>query len=257
MNKKKIAALIVVGAITLGVIGGTLAWFTAKDDITNIFKTGSVSNPEDGMDAGIKVDERFLDKNGDIIQPDADGNYVYNTPVTPNETITKNVWIRSTANYDQIVRARIIKKFIDIETGNEVTHWTTNSTGKVIYGDNTLENGQPLNLNYIILLENLNGVGAPVGWTIQLNPNVDTSNLSITNWYYYNKVLKPENIINNDDLTSNILNTVTLSKDAGNEYKNLRFDVKVEGESIQASNGAINDDSVWQDVPQNIKDLNQ
>ncbi|MGL4773490.1 MAG: hypothetical protein ACRC2K_08015, partial [Clostridium sp.] len=76
-----------------------------------------------------------------------------------------------------------------------------------------------------------------------------------TNWYYYNSVVKP--VGQPGDKTSDILKKVTLSKDAGNVYKNLTFEVKVLGESVQASNGAINDASVWQDVPANIKALNQ
>ncbi|MGL5354186.1 MAG: SipW-dependent-type signal peptide-containing protein, partial [Clostridium sp.] len=139
MNKKKISALIIAGVITLGVIGGTLAWFTAKDDVTNIFNTGSVTDKEDGLDAGIDVEENFLNKDKTPVEKDQDDNYVYKTPVTPNEKMTKEVWIESTANYDQIVRARIVKNFVDPITKKEVTHWATGSDGKIIYGDSTLK----------------------------------------------------------------------------------------------------------------------
>jgi predicted ribosomally synthesized peptide with SipW-like signal peptide len=261
MNKKKIAALIVAGITTLGVVGGTLAWFTAKDDVTNIFKTGSVTDKKDGLDAGIDVIENFRDKNGNQITPDANGNYNYSTPVTPNETITKEVWIESTANYNQIVRARIVKNFVDPATGKVVTHWATASDGTIIFGDSTLSGGKPLNLAYIQLADNVNGTGAPTGWTIQTGANADTSAIDTTNWYYYNKIVtphtSPDKDTHGDCKTLDILKTVTLAKEAGNEYKNLRFDVKVYGESIQAANGAIKDESVWKNVPDTIKDLNQ
>ena len=42
-------------------------------------------------------------------------------------------------------------------------------------------------------------------------------------------------------LTSMLLDSVTLSKDAGNEYQGLVFDIDVEATSTQASNDAYED----------------
>lgn len=255
MNKKKLVTLVLAGMMTVGVVGGTLAWFTSEDSINNVFKTGSVTDPEDGLEAGIDVQENFP---GSTEEKDT-GDMVYGKPVTPNQTLTKEVWVESKANYNQIVRARVVKNFIDPDTGGVVTHWAENTEGKIEYGDSTLNGAKPLDLSYIVLAENLNGnPSAPEGWTVQLNGIEDTSALKETNWYYYNEVVEPHE---KDHVhptltacrTTDLLKTVTLSKDAGNEYKNLRFDVKVEAESIQATNGAI--ENVWQNVPEKIKDL--
>lgn len=262
MHNKKIQALVVAGLLTVGVIGGTLAWFTSQDQVTNIFNTGSVTDPEDGLDAGIDVEENFPDKDGNQIKPDKNGNYIYPDSITPNQTLAKEVWVESKANYDQIVRGRVVKNFIDPTTNKVVTHWVEGEKGKIIYGDSNLQNGKSLNLNYIVLADNFNeNDKAPEGWTIETITETNTlksDTSSETNWYYYNKVVTPHNGETHTTCkTTDLLKKVTLSKDAGNEYKNLRFDVKVEGESIQATNGAIKDESVWKNVPNNIKELDK
>lgn len=40
MNKKKLSALLLAGTLTAGVVGGTFAWFTSQDSVTNQFTTG-------------------------------------------------------------------------------------------------------------------------------------------------------------------------------------------------------------------------
>lgn len=259
MHKKKIQSLVVAGLLTVGVVGGTLAWFTSQDNIKNVFNTGSVTDTDDGLDAGIDVKENFP---GSTV--DKDGNSVYDKPVTPNESLTKEVWVENTANYDQIIKAKVVKNFVDSSSGKIVTHYkmteTTNAkkqtVKKIEYTNNPTGGGwTALNLKYIELGDNLNGSGSPDQWTLQTLPITDTSAKSESNWYFYNKVLKPAK--NADFKTNNLLKTVTLSKDAGSEYKNLRFDVEVEAQSIQAANGAIKDTSAWQNVPDTIQLLDE
>ena len=117
MSKKKIIGLCIAGVLVVGSIGGSLAWFTSSDSVTNPFSTASTDNPSD-PNSGIKINEKF--------------------------------------NKEE--------------------------------ADNT-----------------------------------------------------------------NLLESVTLSKDTTNEFKGLKFDVVVDSEGVQAANGAVNDS--WKDAPQAIKTL--
>lgn len=46
MKNKKITSLLVAGALTVGIVGGTLAWLTASDTVTNKFKTAAVDGKQ-------------------------------------------------------------------------------------------------------------------------------------------------------------------------------------------------------------------
>ena len=94
MNKKKIASLLVIGALAVGVVGGTFAWFTASDSVTNPFSTGTTEDPTD-PDAGIKVQEEFNPETGNNL--------------TPGANVNKDVQVKSTANYDQFIRVKFDK----------------------------------------------------------------------------------------------------------------------------------------------------
>lgn len=57
-----------------------------------------------------------------------------------------------------------------------------------------------------------------------------------------------------NELTSMLLDSVTLSKDAGNEYQGLVFDIDVEATSIQASNDAYES---WSEAKNLFKDFGE
>lgn len=80
MKNKKITSLLVAGALTVGIVGGTLAWLTASDSVRNAFKTGShVDNV-----ANVEIYEKF-DKSL--------ANAIY-----PNQVVTKKVQIQNKLN---------------------------------------------------------------------------------------------------------------------------------------------------------------
>ena len=107
MNKKKVSALLIAGILSIGAIGGTLAWFTSQDSVTNAFQTGSIDNPGN-TDGGINIEENF-EKN------DAEN-------MTPGDEVTKEVSVTITASYNQLIRAKIEKVWKDSK-GNVVTHY--------------------------------------------------------------------------------------------------------------------------------------
>lgn len=219
MNKKKIVALLVAGIMTMGVVGGTLAWFTSKDSVTNVFNTGATDNPAD-PDAGIKVEEEFP---GDV-----NGDKVYDNPVLPGDTMVKEVRVESTANYDQFLRAKLVKNFY---YGDDiVTHYAIKNDGTITY-TKTGDDDHKLDLNLIVLD------------IAEAGTSGNTWSSLTGEYYYYNQILKAKGYIEEDgkpetDITSNLLKKVTLSSKAGDIYKNLTFKVELQAESVQASNGA-------------------
>ena len=103
MSKKKIIGLCIAGVLAVGSIGGSLAWFTSSDSITNPFSTASTDNPSN-PNSGIKINEKFNKEEAD------------NT--LPGDTVTKQVNVINKATYDQLIRVKIKKVWKDAK-GNE------------------------------------------------------------------------------------------------------------------------------------------
>lgn len=193
MNKKKLSALLLAGTLTAGVVGGTFAWFTSKDTVTNQFATGGTN--DDDSNAGIDIWEKFEEP----------------TNVVPGTTTDKLVQVKNTSTYDQFIRVKITPKWEDKEL-------------------NTTEGLSYLGLNFVE-----GSLGDEQGqW------------LKDGDYYYYiGKVAGGK-------FTNTLLESVTLSKNAGNEYKNQKYKVVVDADSIQADNGAYEE---WKDASKTIKDL--
>lgn len=222
MNKKKIVALLVASVMTIGVVGGTLAWFTSEDSVTNVFNTGATDDKTD-PDAGIKIDETF---NG---TENEDGNFVYNKDLMPGDIVDKEVKVTSTATYGQFVRAEVTMTFKQGE--NVVTHYKVGD-GKVEFAN------KPTGDEWITLENKFKPIFATSGsekgdsWTIKKDDG----------YYYYNQILDSK------ASTSNLLTDVQFVNDTtqddfneDNYFKNITFDVLIEAESVQAYNGAAAD----------------
>lgn len=94
MNKKKVISLLVAGVMTVGIVGGTLAWFTSSDSATNKFTTGSYS---DEVTKGLDIWEKFTPSEA--------------TNLTPGADVTKKVQVKNTASYSQFIRVKITPKW--------------------------------------------------------------------------------------------------------------------------------------------------
>ncbi|EGT0014170.1 TPA: BsaA family SipW-dependent biofilm matrix protein [Clostridium perfringens] len=235
MNKKKIIGLCIAGALVVGSIGGSLAWFTSSDSITNPFATASTDSPNNPK-SGIKIHETFDKTKAD------------NT--LPGDNVTKQVNVTNTATYDQLVRAKITKEWKDAN-GNVITSiWTKN--GVIVPANTEGATEEKLNTDYIVLnFENntdgnrLTSASSPEkGKWIQ---ETDAKLGKDGGYYYYYGVLAPQKN------TGNLLESVTLSPNTPNEYKGLKFDVTVDTEGVQASNGAAKDS--WKTAPEIITAL--
>ncbi|ABG84311.1 hypothetical protein CPF_0494 [Clostridium perfringens ATCC 13124] len=98
MSKKKIIGLCIAGVLAVGSIGGSLAWFTSSDSVTNPFSTASTDNPSN-PNSGIKIHEIFN-------KEDADNTL-------PGDKVTKQVNVINKATYDQLIRVKIKKVWKD------------------------------------------------------------------------------------------------------------------------------------------------
>lgn len=207
MGKKKIIGLCLAVGLMVGVVGGSLAWFTDKDTATNSFATEG-NGP--GQSNGIKIEEDF-DK-------DTAGSML------PGTTATKAVQVENKATYDQYIRVKLTKVWKD-KDGNVI-----DKVGETKLDDKFIE------LNFG---ENL-GTEANK-WTYK------------DGYYYYNSIVEKADATDKagPDITSKLLESVTLSKDVENIYKNIKFDVKVDAEGIQSENGAAQD--AWGYTPGTTK----
>lgn len=188
MNKKfKYTSLVAAGAVTLGLVGGTLAWFTAEHSVTNTFTTGTTDNPSN-TDAGIEVVEDFDQEKA--------------TNLTPGTKYNKDVQVKSTASYDQFIRVAKLK--VEFPEGSDL-EWSQDDTNI----------------------------------TLQYTPHLSDT-ITEGNWvdggdgfyYYIGKVGAGSH-------TNTLLDSVTLTDAAGNEYKNATFTIDIDAYSVQASNDAV------------------
>ncbi|EPB8179478.1 SipW-dependent biofilm matrix protein BsaA [Clostridium perfringens] len=121
MSKKKIIGLCIAGVLAVGSIGGSLAWFTSSDSITNPFSTASTDNPSN-PNSGIKINEKFNKEEAD------------NT--LPGDNVTKQVNVSNKATYDQLIRVKIKKVWKDakgkekpdLDTKNIILNFENNLT---------------------------------------------------------------------------------------------------------------------------------
>ena len=202
MNKKfKYTSLVAAGAVTLGLVGGTLAWFTAQDEVVNKFSTtGNEYNPED-PNAGIKIVEDWNEKDGKNI--------------TSGTEVNKDVQVKNIEQYDQFIRVKFTPQFVKVNDDGARTPYTEEELKTLGISNEMIE----LNFTSHLVKDGTHDLNE--GDWVQVGEY----------YYYIGKVGAGSH-------TNTLLDSVTLSSKAGNEYRGLAFDVVVTADSIQASNKA-------------------
>ena len=206
MSKKKIAALIVAAIMTVGVVGGTLAWFTSEDSVTNVFETGKVTQPDGGN--GVEIYEKFTPP----------------TNLVPGDTTDKLVQIKNTTSYDSFIRVKITPTWVD--------------------GDGEVDDTLPVNnigLNFVegrvVDIGKIEIEGEGEGKTIKNVGSFAGKWVEYDGYYYYiNKVAGGG--FTNTLLKSVKFNTIEGNSKEDNDYRGKTFNVKVDADSIQADNEA-------------------
>lgn len=202
MNKKfKYTSLVAAGAVTLGLVGGTLAWFRAQDEVVNKFSTtGNEYNPKD-PNAGIDIVEDWNEKDGENI--------------TPGTDVNKDVQVKNTEQYDQFIRVKFTPQFVKINEDGTHTPYTNEELKNLNISNDMIK----LNFTNHLVKDGTHDLND--GYWVQVGEY----------YYYIGKVGAGSH-------TNTLLDSVTLSSKAGNEYRGLAFDVVVTADSIQASNKA-------------------
>ena len=109
MKKKKILLIVSTIAI-IAIVGGTFAWFTAKDQVKNSFTTGTTEDPSD-PDDGVKIDENWKPEDAEKI--------------TPGTEVNKDVRAQNTASYESFIRVKFVKTFTTSAPGINVADLNT------------------------------------------------------------------------------------------------------------------------------------
>ena len=110
LSKKKVFALALAVCLLATLSLGTLAWFTAEDEVTNNFYVGdSTTDPDDvfGVDVWEEVDtdrdpetELEVVGKGDTTENTADYDLIL-----PGEAMTKKPYLTNTGKHPQFARA--------------------------------------------------------------------------------------------------------------------------------------------------------
>jgi alternate signal-mediated exported protein len=188
MHNKKIIGTVAAIGLSVTLIGGTLAWFTSEDRVTNIFATGGVNNPDNANGNGVEIWEKFIPEKN----------------LVPGDNVEKLVQTQNTTTYDSFIRVKITPK------------WDPATVGETTLDTNMIE---------LAFGDNNSNLGESDGKWLKGNDGY---------YYYMGKVAGGK-------FTNALLSDVTLSKNAGPEYRNAQYHVLVEAESIQADNDAHND----------------
>ena len=164
MGKKKIIGLCLAVGLMVGVVGGTLAWFTDADSVINHFSTqGDTSNN------GIDIVEDF---NSDEA-----------SKMLPGTTVTKAVQVENKATYDQYIRVKLTKVWKD-KAGKVLDKvWVLND--KIVEKETPGAEEVTLDTEFIVLNfgENL---GAVAGKWID---KTEDESEKTRGYYYYNGVV--------------------------------------------------------------------
>ena len=111
MNRKRLSFGIGIAIISVSVIGGTLAWFTDKQEVTNKISTGAIKHT---------IVEKFNENTSQNL--------------LPGEEINKDVWIHNIEKSDSLLRVKITPIWVN-ENGDKVADATSEEVTAVIKND--------------------------------------------------------------------------------------------------------------------------
>lgn len=145
MNKKKVLSLSLVIVLIAIMSFGTLAWFSADDEVTNTFM---VADSADEPNEIFSVDV-WEYANGDTENKDQDGATYEN--ILPGGRYHKEPYIENTGSYDQYIRVKVTVSNADawiaalgndydlgtMFVGHDETVWTRYDVGEYNGTDNT------------------------------------------------------------------------------------------------------------------------
>lgn len=197
LNKKKVFVTSLAVSLVAILSFGTLAWFHAKDSVTNKFM---VANSEDEADKIFSVDVwEYVD--GNTANKDQDGNEYNN--IVPGGRYHKEPYVENTGLYDQWIRVKV--------TVSDGDAWMT-----ILGEDYDLES----------IFEGFDGNA----WTRHEEPTLDPVSKELTYVYYLNYKLAPTE-------TAVLFNTVVIPTQLTQydmEALVGAFELSIEADALQA-----------------------
>lgn len=111
LTKKKIVVVSMIVSLLAILSLGTLAWFNAKDEVTNKFYVSDSTNPDAVPEFKVEVSETTI---LDTAKQNSTGGYDYEW-VVPGAEISKVPVVKNAGNYNQWIRVNILisKDFAD------------------------------------------------------------------------------------------------------------------------------------------------
>lgn len=116
LSKKKVFALALAVCLIATLSMGTLAWFTAEDEVTNNFLVGDSTTPADkvfGVDVWENVDTN-RDGSLETVGKDTTDDSATFSEILPGETLTKKPYLTNTGIHDQFARAIVTVTGADV-----------------------------------------------------------------------------------------------------------------------------------------------
>ena len=242
MNKKKVFVLALAVCLIAILSMGSLAWFTAEDNVKNDFFIAD--SDDDTADEIFSVDV-WEDRNGDGIADDdvtGDDEGLSYVDVLPGDTLAKKVFVKNTGYYDQYIRVTV--------TVSDYSAWCT-VLNKAI--------GTKFALQDVV-----KGLNAADLWHVEegvINNTDDT----ITYTLYYQRILTGDQVNTNDNgINTNeavVFESVkipgSMTQAQAVEFEQ-NFQITVKAEAVQTENILTNKTDVhWQDAKATFEALNQ
>ncbi len=199
-GKKTIIIAVSLLMAALLAVGGTLAYFTAKAEVTNVVTMGNVK---------IKLTE-----------PNFDGKI---GPIVPGAKIVKDPTITNIGKNDCYVRAKIE---VDFSGSCKESKSEAELAEEALLAQelvNTLL-GEDAELNH-----------KPDPKPKEVEFDIDTQKWVLKDgYYYYQSILKAGK--NNNGDTVVLFNKVTIPKSWGNDYADKTIDIKITAQAVQSDN---------------------
>ena len=205
MQNKKSKVLVVALIISLVAIIslGSLAWFTAKDDVTNQFNLAT----------NFSIDVYETTAWGEVVKDDS-GKTIGQTysNLMPGDVLHKDPTVVNDGGHDEYVRLKVTM------TGYDV--WSA-----------AVQPGEDDKVHLETIFSEFN-----TDWVRFDNPEFSSDGKSVTYTFYLNEVLTP---YADTGMTSTLFKGLTIPTSLTSEQAKTMsntFDIKIEGEAIQTEN---------------------
>ena len=203
MNKRKIFVVALAVCMVAILSFGTLAWFNASDEVKNTFLVADSDNnnvPDFDVDVW-ENDGTTSDPMSSIVYPD----------ILPGDSLTKNVYIENTGDYDQYIRVYVtFSDYTKLSAAQAKYNLSADLTSWLDLGNKWVR-----------------------GTTARkVDANADT----VTYCFYLNEVLEKDTVATN---VEQLFSTVTIPNQFVQEdmtFAGADFDITVKAEAVQTEN---------------------